>query len=74
MKINSKAAYVPGGSEDISEIQEKLLTLATKEEIVQGIFEFGTYVEFDAYKSNLPLNCTVVIGEENIHFIFVKVW
>lgn len=65
MKINSKAVYVPGGSEDISEIQEKLLTLATKEEIVQGIFEFGTYVEFDAYKSNLPLNCTVVIGEEN---------
>ncbi|MEN8292062.1 hypothetical protein ABFO59_06205 [Acinetobacter radioresistens] len=38
---------------------------ASKAEIVQGVFEFETYAEFDAYKANLPLNCTVVIGEEN---------
>ena len=38
---------------------------ANKSEIVQGIHEFDTYAEFDAYKVNLPLNCTVVIGEEN---------
>ena len=38
---------------------------ADKSEIVQGIHEFSTYAEFDAYKANLPLNCTVVIGEEN---------
>lgn len=38
---------------------------ASKAEIVQGVFEFGTYSEFDAAKSTLPLNCTVVINEEN---------
>ena len=38
---------------------------ANKSEIVQGVFEFGTYAEFNAAKANLPLNCTVVIGEEN---------
>lgn len=38
---------------------------ASKSEIVQGVFEFGTYAEFDAAKSMLPANCTVVIGEEN---------
>jgi len=38
---------------------------ANKSEIVQGIHEFGTYAEFDAYKATLPVNCTVVIGEEN---------
>lgn len=38
---------------------------ASKQEIIQGVFEFGTYSEFDALKSTLPLNCTVVINEEN---------
>lgn len=38
---------------------------ASKSEIVQGVFEFGTYAEFDAAKATLPVNCTVVIGEEN---------
>jgi hypothetical protein len=38
---------------------------ASKSEIVQGVFEFNTYAEFNAAKSTLPLNCTVVIGEEN---------
>ncbi|WDE16898.1 hypothetical protein KMZ14_04950 [Acinetobacter schindleri] len=38
---------------------------ASKSEIVQGVFEFGTYAEFNAAKANLPLNCTVVIGETN---------
>lgn len=38
---------------------------ASKSEIVQGVFEFGTYAEFDAVKSTLPLNCTVVINEAN---------
>lgn len=38
---------------------------ASKQEIAQGVYEFGTYAEFDAYKANLPANCTVVIGEEN---------
>lgn len=38
---------------------------ASKAEIVQGVFEFGTYAEFDAAKVDLPENCTVVIGEEN---------
>ena len=38
---------------------------ASKSEIVQGVFEFGSYSEFDALKSTLPLNCTVVINEEN---------
>lgn len=38
---------------------------ASKSEIVQGVFEFGTYAEFDAAKSTLPSNCTVIINEEN---------
>lgn len=38
---------------------------ANKYEIVQGVFEFGTYAEFDAAKATLPANCTVVIGEAN---------
>lgn len=38
---------------------------ANKSEIVQGVFEFATYAEFNSAKANLPLNCTVVIGEEN---------
>lgn len=36
---------------------------ASKTEIVQGVFEFGTYAEFDAAKLSLPLNCTVIINE-----------
>lgn len=36
---------------------------ANKSEIVQGVFEFGTYAEFNAIKSTLPLNCTVIINE-----------
>lgn len=36
---------------------------ASKQEIVQGVFEFGTYAEFNAVKSTLPANCTVVINE-----------
>ena len=38
---------------------------ASKQEIIQGVYEFGTYAEFDAAKTSLPANCTVVIGEEN---------
>lgn len=38
---------------------------ASKSEIVQGVYEYGTFAEFDSEKENLPLNCTVVIGEEN---------
>lgn len=38
---------------------------ASKFEIVQGVFEYGTYAEFNSDKAILPLNCTVVIGEEN---------
>lgn len=38
---------------------------ANKSEIVQGVFEFGTYAEFNAAKATLPSNCTVVIGEKN---------
>lgn len=38
---------------------------ASKSEIAQGVFEFGTYAEFNAAKATLPQNCTVVIGEEN---------
>ena len=36
---------------------------ASKFEIIQGVFEFGTYAEFNAAKATLPLNCTVVINE-----------
>lgn len=38
---------------------------ASKSEIVQGVFEFGTYAQFNTAKSNLPANCTIVINEEN---------
>lgn len=38
---------------------------ANKSEIVQGVFEFDTYAEFNAAKSTLPINCSVVISEEN---------
>lgn len=38
---------------------------ANKSEIVQGVFEFGTYAEFNAAKASLPLNCTVIINEVN---------
>lgn len=38
---------------------------ASKSEIVQGVFEFSTYAEFNAAKETLPLNCTVVINQEN---------
>lgn len=38
---------------------------ASKQEVVQGVYEFVTYAEFNAAKSNLPINCTVVIGESN---------
>lgn len=38
---------------------------ASKQEIIQGVFEFGTYAEFDAKKLTLPLNCTVILNEEN---------
>ena len=46
-------------------IAELALSKADKSEIIQGHYEFGTYAEFDAYKSTLPLNCTVVINENN---------
>lgn len=36
---------------------------ASKSEIVQGHYEFYTYAEFNAIKSTLPLNCTVIINE-----------
>lgn len=36
---------------------------ASKSEIVQGVFEFGTYAEFNAAKATLPVNCTVIINE-----------
>lgn len=36
---------------------------AGKSEIVQGHYEFNTYAEFNAIKSTLPLNCTVIINE-----------
>ena len=36
---------------------------ASKFEIVQGHYEFNTYAEFNAIKSTLPLNCTVIINE-----------
>ncbi|QPF35607.1 hypothetical protein H0S57_02980 [Acinetobacter johnsonii] len=38
---------------------------ASKFEIIQGVYEFETYSEFNAAKASLPANCTVVIGEEN---------
>ena len=36
---------------------------ASKFEIMQGHYEFNTYAEFNAIKSTLPLNCTVIINE-----------
>lgn len=36
---------------------------ASKSEIAQGHYEFNTYAEFNAIKSTLPLNCTVIINE-----------
>lgn len=36
---------------------------ASKFEIVQGHYVFNTYAEFNAIKSTLPLNCTVIINE-----------
>lgn len=38
---------------------------ATKQEIVQGVHEFDTYALFNAAKETLPINCTVIINEEN---------
>ncbi|MDC4839540.1 hypothetical protein OHV81_14390 [Acinetobacter baumannii] len=57
--LNEQAIALADRTEFLN--QEK----ASKAEIVQGVFEFGTYAEFDAAKSTLPLNCTVVINEEN---------
>lgn len=36
---------------------------ASKSEIAQGHYEFGTYAEFNAAKATLPVNCTVIINE-----------
>lgn len=38
---------------------------ADKSEIAQGHYEFATYALFNAGKSTLPLNCTVIINEQN---------
>lgn len=57
--MNEQAKALAERTEFLS--QEK----ASKYEIIQGVFEFGTYSEFDAVKATLPTNCTVVIGEEN---------
>lgn len=57
--LNEQARALADRTEFLN--QEK----ANKSEIVQGVFEFGSYAEFDAAKSTLPLNCTVIIGEEN---------
>lgn len=57
--LNEQAKALADRTEFLN--QEK----ANKSEIVQGVFEFGTYAEFNAAKSTLPLSCTVVIGEEN---------
>lgn len=57
--LNEQAIALADRTEFLN--QEK----ANKSEIVQGVFEFATYAEFNAAKANLPLNCTVVIGEEN---------
>ena len=39
---------------------------ASKTEINQGIYEFGTYAEFNALKETLPANCSVIINEEPV--------
>ena len=57
--LNEQAIALADRTEFLN--QEK----ASKYEIIQGVFEFGTYAEFNAAKATLPLNCTVVIGEEN---------
>ena len=57
--LNEQAKALADRTEFLN--QEK----ASKSEIVQGIFEFDTYAEFNSAKANLPSNCTVVIGEEN---------
>lgn len=57
--LNEQAIALADRTEFLN--QEK----ADKSEIIQGVFEFGTYAEFNAAKADLPLNCTVVIGEEN---------
>lgn len=57
--LNEQAIALADRTEFLN--QEK----ANKSEIVQGVFEFATYAEFNSAKANLPLNCTVVIGEEN---------
>lgn len=57
--LNEQAQALADRTEFLN--QEK----ANKSEIVQGVFEFGTYAEFNAAKATLPQNCTVVIGEEN---------
>ncbi|MCU4341771.1 hypothetical protein KTH15_13490 [Acinetobacter pittii] len=38
---------------------------ASKSEITQGHFEFDTYASFNIATPNLPLNCSVIINEEN---------
>lgn len=38
---------------------------ASKQEIVNGVREYGTYAKFWADRANVPANFTVIIGEEN---------
>ncbi len=57
--LNEQAKALADRTEFLN--QEK----ASKSEIAQGVFEFGTYAEFNAAKASLPANCTVVISEEN---------
>ncbi|MFN6969612.1 MAG: sialidase family protein [Rheinheimera sp.] len=38
---------------------------ASKQEIVNGVREYGTYAAFWADRANVPANFTVIIGEEN---------
>ena len=57
--LNEQAIALADRTEFLN--QEK----ASKSEIVQGVFEFGTYAEFNAVKVTLPLNCSIVINEEN---------
>lgn len=57
--LNEQAKALADRTEFLN--QEK----ASKLEIIQGVFEFSTYAEFNAAKATLPLNCTVVIGEAN---------
>lgn len=55
--LNEQAQALADRTEFLN--QEK----ASKLEIIQGVFEFGTYAEFNTIKSTLPLNCTVIINE-----------